>query len=236
MLHSVTIAPSIGPILGGALSYGAGWEWIFWFLAIAAGICLTLMVFLLPETSRHIVGNGSTKPARLSRLPVGTSMCHWQDVDAVAVYRRRIPNPLKSLAILGRRDNTIVISACGLLYVVYTCINASLSTLFIDIYKLNQWQAGIIYLPFGLGGTVSTFFSGPLLNTAYRNARTERGLSTDKAAGDDLDRFDVEKARLRVIWVPMLITAGSVVAFGWAVHYKKVSMREILQSQTKERL
>ena len=181
------------------------------------------MAFFLPETSRHIVGNGSIKPAKLSRLPFGSFMCHWPETDEAPVYRRRIPNPLKSLGILCRRDNAVVIFACGLLYVVYTCINASLSTLFIDIYYLNEWQAGIIYLPFGIGGTVSTFFSGPLLNTAYRNARTERGLSTDKAVGDDLDKFDVEKARLRVIWAPMLVTTGSVVAFGWVLHYRKVS-------------
>ena len=219
----MTIAPSIGPILGGALSYGAGWTWIFWFLAIASGICLGLMVFFLPETSRHIVGNGSIRPAQLSRLPLGSFMCHWRDNDVVPAFRRRIPNPLKSLVILCRRDNAVVIFACGLLYVVYTCINASLSTLFIDVYNLNEWQAGIIYLPFGVGGTASTFFSGPLLNTAYRSARTERGLSTDKAVGDDLDKFDVEKARLRVIWAPMLVTAGSVVASGWVLHYRKVS-------------
>lgn len=187
------------------------------------------MVFFLPETSRHIVANGSVRPPRLSRLPLGTLMCHWQGTESGTVNRRRVPNPLRSITILGRRDNTVVITACGLLYVVYTCINASLSTLFIDIYQLNQWQAGIIYLPFGIGGTVSTFFSGSLLNTAYRKSRTERGLSTDKAVGDDLDSFSVEKARLRVIWAPMFITSTSVVAFGWAVHFKKVRKSLVIE-------
>ena len=69
-------------------------------------------------------------------------------------------NPHKSLTILARKDNTSIILACGLLYVVYICVTASLSVLFIDIYGLNQWQAGLIYLPFGLGGTVSTLFPG----------------------------------------------------------------------------
>ena len=135
-----------------------------------------------------------------------------------------MPNPLRSLTIIIRRDNTIIITACGLLYIIYTCINTSLSVLFIDIYKLNQWQAGLIYLPFGIGGTVSTFFSGPLLNNAYRNARAKQGLSTDMAAGDDLDNFSVEKARLGVIWTPMLVTTCSVVAFGWVLHYHLVGI------------
>ena len=35
----ITIAPSLGPILGGTLSYAAGWTWMLWFLAIASNTC-----------------------------------------------------------------------------------------------------------------------------------------------------------------------------------------------------
>ena len=222
MFESITIAPSIGPILGGVLTYAVGWAWIFWFLCMAAGLCLSMMIFFLPETSRSIVGNGSVKPSKHLRLPITRLMCHWENSDAIAEHQWRMPNPFKSLTIIARRDNTIVIMACGFLYIVYTCINTSLSVLFIDIYKLNQWQAGLIYLPFGIGGTVSTFFSGPLLNTAYRKTRTEQGLPTDTAVGDDLDYFSVEKARLGIIWTPMLVTTFSVVVFGWVLHYHQV--------------
>ncbi|KAK8038031.1 major facilitator superfamily transporter, partial [Apiospora phragmitis] len=118
-------------------------------------------------------------------------------------------------------DNATVILACGILYVVYTFVNASLSVLFIDIYGLNQWQTGLIYLPFGLGGTISTFFSGTLLDNAYRKAMTRRVLPTDKVSGDDLDSFPIEKARLGVIWAPMILTTMSVVAFGWVLQLRK---------------
>ncbi len=154
-------------------------------------------------------------------------MCDTKDSDGVADRKWRMPNPLKSLTIITRRDNAIIIVACGILYTIYVCITMSLSVLFIDIYKLNQWQAGLIYLPFGIGGTVSTFFSGPLLDKAYRNARTKQGLSTDKDVGDDLDNFSVEKARLSVIWTPMLVTTFSVVAFGWVLHYHQVGISHI---------
>ena len=150
-------------------------------------------------------------------------MRHWKDSDVAARHKWRMPNPLKSLTILTRKDNSTIILACGILYVIYTCINTSLSVLFIEIYNLNQWQAGLIYLPFGMGGTISTFFSGPLLDKAYRNARTARGLSTDRAVGDDLDSFPIEKARLGIIWIPMLMTVCSVVAFGWVLHYHQVA-------------
>ncbi|KEY74435.1 hypothetical protein S7711_04473 [Stachybotrys chartarum IBT 7711] len=212
---AITTAPTLGPILGGGLSYAAGWAWIFWFLCIASGTCLVMMIFLLPETSRKTVGNGSIKPPKHLVLPVRGLFRHWEETRDEKEHKQRLPNPLRSLAILSRRDNTTIVLACGLLYVVYTCVNASLSILFIEIYNLNQWQAGLVYLPFGLGGVVSTFFTGQLLDRAYRIARTEQGLAADRVGGDDLDTFDIERARLRVIWIPMLLTCISVAALGW---------------------
>lgn len=152
-------------------------------------------------------------------------MRHWNSDGESKSHGGRLPNPLQSLKILIRKDNAAVITACGLMYAVYYAITASLSTLCVEIYDLNQWQAGLIYLPFGLGGTLSTFFSGRLLDRAYKHARIKRGLSTDKAKGDDLDRFPIEKARLRVMWIPLQLTAMSTLAYGWVLHFRKVSRR-----------
>lgn len=180
------------------------------------------MILCLPETSRNIVGNGSMSPPKYLRLPSSVWLGHSTEGNTATGHMWRMPNPLRSLIIIARKDNAVIILACGMLYVVYTCINTSLSVLFIDIYKLTQWQAGLTYLPFGLGGTVSTFFSGHLLDKAYRDARTKRGLSTNKAVGDDLDNFPIEKARLSIIWAPMLVTACSVLVFGWVLHFHYV--------------
>jgi hypothetical protein len=214
------IAPTIRPILGGARSHTVGWTWIFWFLTIDTSIALVLIV-LLPETSRKIVGNGSIQPLTYLRLATSSSMCHWKSGECeCARYAGRIPNPLKSFKLLFRKDNLIVVLAFGLMYAVYTCVIGSLSTLFIETYGLNQWQAGIIYVPFGVGGTVSTLFSGRLLDSMYRNARAKRGLSTDRNKGDDLDNFPIERVHLTVIWISMLATGLFTVAYGWVLGYK----------------
>lgn len=107
-------------------------------------------------------------------------------------------------------------------------LTASLSTLFIEIYGLSEWQAGLIYIPFALGGTTSTLFSGHLLDTAYRKARTKCGLPTNRIKGDDLDNFPIEKARLKVMWVPMLLVILCTVAYGWVLQYEQVRGSEVL--------
>jgi hypothetical protein len=186
------------------------------------------MIFLLPETARKIVGNGSIPPPRFLQLPVPSSLfAHWKEDrnttanGALQERKWRFPNPFRSIRILLRKDNLVIITACGLLYVVYTCVNTSLSVLCVDIYDLTQWQAGLIYIPFGAGGILSTFFSGPLMNSAYRRAREKQGLSAHRAADDNLDDFSIEKARIVVIWIPLFVTSLSILVFGWVLHYHK---------------
>ncbi|KAK8138009.1 hypothetical protein PG984_001389 [Apiospora sp. TS-2023a] len=218
---AITIAPSLGPILGGALSYTAGWKWIFWFLVTITGPSLALVILALPETARSVVGNGSLQPPIYGRLPSlhPRFMCHWKHSrSSVSRGKRRMPNPLRSFAILLRRDNTVVILASALMYTVYSCVIASLSTLFIKIYGLNQWQAGLIYLPFGIGGTSSTFISGPLLDWAYRKARSRHDTPGSSRRDDNIDEFPIERARLSIMWAPVLITMICIATYGWALH------------------
>ncbi|MBE3044044.1 hypothetical protein IMZ48_16030 [Candidatus Bathyarchaeota archaeon] len=90
----------------------------------------------------------------------------------------------------------------------------STSILFDRVYNLGEWQLGLVYLPFALSGTISTFCSGWMLDRAYRRARAKRGLSADNVRGDDLLSFTVEKTRIRVMVVPMATIMLCVVGHG----------------------
>src|SRR2546421_3699095 len=78
---SITTAPSIGPLIGGALAHSFGWRSIFWFLCIVSATCLTLMLLTLPETARGVVGNGNLEPPRFSRLPHTTCIRHRASLE-----------------------------------------------------------------------------------------------------------------------------------------------------------
>ncbi|KAJ7933015.1 MFS general substrate transporter [Mycena leptocephala] len=57
-----TAGSAIGPALGGVLADKLGWRSIFWFLCIASSACAVVLILLLPETLRSMVGNGSIAP------------------------------------------------------------------------------------------------------------------------------------------------------------------------------
>ncbi|KAI0014868.1 multidrug resistance protein [Xylariomycetidae sp. FL0641] len=228
---AVTIGPFLGPIIGGALSYGAGWTWIFWFLVLISAPCLCLIALFLPETSRSIVGNGSIQPPTYLKPPFAILQGpQRQDDRAAERHERRVPNPLKSTKMLLRKDNAVLVLAWGLMYCIYSCNITTLATLLLKLYGLSEWQAGLTYLPFALGGTSATLFSGWLLDSAYARARKKRGLSTDNVRGDDLDDFPIEKPRLEVMWLPMVVIVIGVTGYGWTLQYgEHISIPLILQ-------
>ena len=96
--RSPNVAPSFGPILGGALAQHTGWPWIFWLLAIVSGFCLVFLFVFLPETARTIVGSGGyaatvpgldicSKSGRQKHFPQRTD-------NSSLIGRLRLPNPL----------------------------------------------------------------------------------------------------------------------------------------------
>lgn len=222
----ITIAPSVAPIIGGALAAGPGWRWIFWFLNIVSGACLVALVLFLPETNRVLVGNGSIKPPELSQPLIRGIMRPWvtNHNPTIPVERRklRVPNPINSLLMLRHKDMALIIVAGSILYMVYCCIHTSLSSTFIEVYSLNQLQAGLIYLPLGIGGILATILSGILIDHDYRVTAKAHGLPTNKVTGDDLQHFPIEQARMRSIFVPSGFALISVITYGWLVDKKIV--------------
>jgi MFS family permease len=46
------LGPSLGPIIGGALTQGLGWRAVFWFLVIWGGVIFVAFLFLFKDTFR----------------------------------------------------------------------------------------------------------------------------------------------------------------------------------------
>lgn len=152
-------------MLGGVLAGRLGWPWVFWFLVILSGFCLSSLLVFLPETGRGIVGNG-TIPSRginksfqflcRSKGPVAST-------EILVSPPMRFPNPLKSLYALSEKDTLLIVLVNGVFYMTYGCIEASLSSLFITIYGFRELEVGLSYMPFGFGCLIASFVSGTRL-------------------------------------------------------------------------
>lgn len=245
------IAPPLGPVIGGALSSTLGWESIFWFLAIFGGSVLLLILFTLPETARRLVGNGSI-PAHGSNKTLWSVIVkrkHDQPEPEEQSKRPKLslPNPLASLKLLLLPDVGMVLFANGIYYTIYCCVQASLSSIFMDTYGYSELQAGLIYLPFGAACLASLLTWGELLPTYSAcsgvlweddcSANTIKGKLLDydyaklaRAGKDTLDcstrhsqdDFPIEKARLGSALCLVMSTTVAAIGYGWAIQYRIV--------------
>lgn len=164
MLRRPNTAPSLGPVLGGVLAERASWRWIFWFLAILSGFCLLSIIAFLPETGRRIVGNGSIQPTGINRNLVSRMARSKNDrpVQEATQPRLRVPNPISCLRIIFHKDTALVLVANAVFYMNYSCMQASLAPLLMNIYGLNALQVGLTYLPYGIACGVASFLVGEL--------------------------------------------------------------------------
>ncbi|KAI1155919.1 major facilitator superfamily transporter [Nemania diffusa] len=218
------VSPPLGPVIGGAIASQLGWRWIFWFLVIAGGFCLLLIVLALPETARPIVGNGSIPATGINRtlLSVLLSRARGDEDDPAhgVIKKARIvsfPNPLASLEILLEQDLFVLLLCNGIFYATGSCVQASLSSLFMQIYGYEELQAGLIYLPFGLGGLASVYVWGRFLDFEYARVARAYGFDLDEAKSKLMDDFPIELARLRSMIYLVVPTAAAMAGYGWAV-------------------
>lgn len=124
-------------------------------------------------------------------------------------------NPFASIKLLRYRGTALLMVVYGVAYSTYSCLQASLSSLFLDIYEVSGLASGLIYIPFGVACALSAFATGKLLDRNFRKTAAEVGVPVTRNKADDLSSFPIEKARLRTIVPLVSLSACLIVAYGW---------------------
>lgn len=208
---------------------------------------MLLILLALPETSRIIVGNGSLPTSGIYRTWVSIfrlkkKLDDKPDNSVLSIRRLKwiFPNPLACLKLLAMKDVAVILLCNGIYYTVYCCIQASLSTLFIDVYGYDNLEAGLIYIPFGIACLLSTLSWGLLIDTTFRvcyvdsclgrlldydytRTAREHDMVDDSLRQTNATQFPIEKARLRSALYLVIISTASTVAYGWVIENRVVS-------------
>ena len=213
--------PSLGPVIGGALTELVGWRWVFWFLVCLSALVFLLLAFLLPETNRSLVGNGHVRATGLNlsllkRIDIFTHHT-YQDGPMMQRLILRVPNPLISLRLIFHRETAIILLTNAVFYMKYSCVQASLGSLFQEIYGMTVLQSGLCYLAFGFACAIASWGVGQVSNYDYRWTARHHNLSIDRRKGDEMKDFPIEKARLRTVWLYIFVSATSTLGYGWTL-------------------
>ncbi|KFY93441.1 hypothetical protein V500_03702 [Pseudogymnoascus sp. VKM F-4518 (FW-2643)] len=201
-------APSLGPVIGGALADKLGWRAHFWFLVILSGSHFLVLLIFFPETQRKIKtkNNGKDKDGNDGEV---TKRPH------------HIPNPLACIPVLLDRGSLSVIMIGSIYYSISRALGASLAVQSIEIYNLNYLEPGLVYIPSGVAG----IFSSYLTDRNYKTAARRYGRGVDLKRGDDISDFPIEKSRLKWVYYLILISTGGTLGYGWSLWARTICGR-----------
>ncbi|KAK8042821.1 hypothetical protein PG994_013304 [Apiospora phragmitis] len=228
--YTGVISVFVAPLISGLSLIRWTWPAVFWFLFAATCVALAIMVLFMPETCRLIVGNGSIAPSR-ARLPLfklllpqANHIPERQQRDSPPAEKRtssssRLTNPFASWALLKNKGTIMVVLCYAIYYTIWSCLQATLSTVFVDVYSVSGLAAGLCYIPSGVACSIASFMAGKIIDRDYARIASQRGLGTSCHTHTHIvpADFPIEYARFRTNKHFIVATAPLIVAYGWAL-------------------
>ena len=164
---------SLGPVIGGVLAQFLGWGAIFWFLFIAGGICLLSIVVLLPETLRHIGGNGSIRLHGFQKPLIHNSLQWTSDKKPAKAPKISLRNIYEPLGSLLEKDILVTLVFGSFIYAFWSMVTTSTTTIFLFKYRFSESIVGLLFLPNGVGCVLGSYITGKIMDRDYRNVEAE---------------------------------------------------------------
>ena len=171
---------AFGPIIGGGLNSAFGFRSIFWFLFVMAAIVLLALLIFLPETQRHIAGNGNVrlsgfhKPLIYSIKEPDAWKQGGKQYLAKPTNRRTLRSSLEPLRHVFTKDIACLLIWGAVAYTAWSMVTSSTTTALLRGYPfLNEWQLGLCFLPNGLGCVAGSLVTGFFLDRHFKALETE---------------------------------------------------------------
>ncbi|UPL00555.1 hypothetical protein LCI18_011489 [Fusarium solani-melongenae] len=149
------LGPVMGPLIGGFAAQAKGWRWTIWELTWLCTVVLTMIFFLMPETSQ---ANILYRRAKRLRAATGDSRLKSQsEIDGEGIT-------VKDNLIVLARAFTLTFSEpvvffvdlyCALIYGILYLWFESFPLVFGDIYGFNIGLQGLVFLGIFVGGVLT---------------------------------------------------------------------------------
>jgi len=216
----------LGGLLGAALISGFHtWRSIFVFLAIGGGVTFVLAFFILAETSRRIVGNGTVMP----KNPIHKSMTIYlpsfqkkMTNDYVTIAHKKPFDIFGPFRIFIQKEIFLTLLPSGLHFAAWTMVLTSLSTeLESSKYNYSVMHVGLIYLPQGIACLVGSMSVGRFMNWYYRRRKAAYDKQVEELPLDQRPPFNQVATRLTLCVAPALLMIIGLVIFGWCIEYNR---------------
>ncbi|CCH61433.1 hypothetical protein TBLA_0E03790 [Henningerozyma blattae CBS 6284] len=236
------LGTAFGALIGAALFSRWGWRSIFWFLVIGSGVCLVLSLFILPETKRTVVGNGSITPksylnkSPLLAIPYYRRKLHLNSPDYSTLEKGTKVSLWAPFTVMKQWDISLILLVAGIQFATWTTHQTALTTALAKDYHFSVVIIGVCFLPSGICTMVSVLLTGRYLNWLYNRKLNKHKIwyekqrqlllsennNDEKLVYDIMHRdstyvFNLYSARLQPAFVTLFGSCAGFCAFGWCI-------------------
>lgn len=152
------MGPVIGPVAGGYLAQAKGWRWIFWVIAMAAGVITISAFFSLRESYPPVLLERKAERLRKETGNENLRSKLASPLSPRALFKVSIVRPMKLLLFspIVLALSTYMAVVYGYLYLLFTTI----TEVYEGQYHFSQGTVGLTYLGIGVGSLFGVIIFG----------------------------------------------------------------------------